>query len=372
MKFHPTSLALALAAVISGLSALPVQAALVTTASVAFNNSASVTDVSGNGATTVLGTSLGTTSIAQFDKNLGVLTGATLNLANSTHTQTTQVTSTDGANTGNNGQVTSNGTGSSSVGLSAAGVSNTFSPLSQADLCRDNRQGACTGTSQSSAASTDWVGNVSSGSLGSYVGSGAVLVTRTAPSLSASQTDDVFTGIESTTSTVTWLGDLSATYTYLLHAAPSFGNGSFTLDLDLGTVLQGAAAPSLAFGIFNAAGDRVGLDLDDVQGSGDLAQLYADLAGFSALGAGDSQGFFATLNTSTVGNFLTSYKLTLSDADVGVAASRSAYEMTLNLKGSVGARPQPAVNDVPEPGMLALVSAGLLGLGLMRRRHRRG
>jgi len=299
--------------------------------------------------------------------------GVKLNLSNSTQTQTTQVTSTAQHSTGPNDKVTSNGTGSSTVAISAAGVSNSYPIATQSDSCTDKLKFACTGTASANTKATNWVGNVLSGSLGSYVGGDNVTVARKAQSLIASQINSVFNGTESTQSTVNWTGDLSATYDYLLHAAPSFDGGALSLVMDFGTVLLGDAAPPLGFSIFSAVGDRVGLDLDGIVVTGDTGQLYSDLVAFSGLGAGSDQLFSASFDTGTVGDFSTTYTLSLSDADVGAENSRFNYTMTLNLKGSVIEPPsvrQP--NDVPEPGIFALVSIGLFGLAITQRRSRPG
>jgi hypothetical protein len=252
-------------------------------------------------------------------------------------------------------------------------LSNTFSSLTQADTCAEKIKSDCTGTASSSSSDTNWVGSVSSAGLNGFVGTGSISVTREAATLTARQVNDAFTGVESTTSTVTWAGSLSATYEYLLHADPTFGVGGSSLTLDFGSVVQGASVKPQGFSIVNAAGDRVDLDLDGFSSTGDVSQLFADLAGFSGtLAAGSSAGFFASFDTTSLGSFMSSYTLNLSDADVGAASSRASYTMTLNLKGNVVAARQAVSNDVPEPGMLALASIGLLGLALTRRRYRLG
>ena len=89
-----------------------------------------------------------------------------------------------------------------------------------------------------------------------------------APTLTANQESDVFTGEESTTYTMTWSGNVSASYDYLLHAAPSFNDSSsvLTLNLDFGTFHVGDVA-TLGFDLFNLADvNRAGLDLDSITG----------------------------------------------------------------------------------------------------------
>src|SRR5574337_18579 len=108
-----------------------------------------MSDAEGGSATGRSNVVLGTRSLSQFNPNLGVLTGATLNL-DSTRTQAAQVQSTAGGGTGANVDVTSNGTGSSSAQLSAAGVSAGFSPLSASDSCTGKWKGDCTGTATAS------------------------------------------------------------------------------------------------------------------------------------------------------------------------------------------------------------------------------
>lgn len=349
------------------------QALSVTTSEVAFSGSASVSDSEGGGATTSTNTSLGSTAVTQFDASVGVLTGATLNL-DSTRQQTATVTSTNGPNTGANTTVTTSGTGSSTVGLSAPGVSTTFSSISASDTCTANRRGACSDGATTSSVSLTQLVAVSASALDSYVGGSTVSIAQTAPSLSATQQTALFTGTETTSYLLSWAGTLGVTYDYLLHAAPSFDAATavLTLDLDFGTVDAGDAA-LLEFSLANLAGDRVGLDLDAISGSGDTDKFSTDLALFMALLAGDKLSYTAWLDTSVAGSFAASYLISLSDADVGAESSRFAYTLVLNLFGSV--REQGAgdlsVNSVPEPASLALLGASLLAVATLRRRRSR-
>lgn len=366
-KPRHTTLAMALAAIFGGLAALPAQAFLIYDTyemRAFFSGSASVTDRQGGDATTRTNVELGSSTISQFDPSMGVLMGTTLRLRSS-HIQTVTVTAQAGQ--GNNNVRTTSGTGTSRVQVAAPGIGTTFATLTTTASCTGTRAAGCTGINTGGQDIN--VGLIAAtGSLDSYVGSSTVLVTRTAPTLSARQNDNNFPGLESTTNRLTWIGSVWAVYNYLLHADASFdGGGMLTLDLDFGNVYQNPGVTTLPFSIFNAAGERVGLDLDGIVGSGDTSKLYTDLAPFTGLAAGSSLVFSAYLDTTALGNYSATYKLTLSDADVGARTSRYKYAdyLILNLKGSVIERPQL----VPEPGVLGLLGLGLLGLALTQRRR---
>lgn len=369
----PHPLALGISAVTLALPS-SAQALVVTTADVSFSNAASVSDSEGGGSSHNNGASLGSSPISQFDPSVGVLTGATLNLT-SNRAQSVWVTATAGGGNGNNNAETSSGTGSSTAKITAPGLAATFGSISASDSCAGNRQQACTGSATTSAvAATNLLSAAANiADLDSYVGGGTVAVMRAAPSLTATQSDNKFSGTESTLYSVAWAGTLSATYSYLLHAAPAFGDG-LTLTLDFGPLLVGDTA-NLNFDLWNLDGDRVGLDLDSIVGSGDTSAFSTDLATFSGLLAGEFLDFSAALDTTTVGKFSAHYLLSLSDADVGAAASRAAYSMDLYLTGEVlapelaGVTGGPAVATIPEPTSMALVGVGMFGLGWLRRRR---
>lgn len=375
MVFRPrfSSLGVALVLGAGWLWPLAAEAASVTTfPAVGFNDSASVTDSEGGGATIGTNVSLGSSAVAQFNPTRGVLTGATLKLT-STRTQWMTVGSTDGPNNGNENSVTSTGEGNSSARVAAPGVDKVFGAIDYSVDCAAARRGACGPvTSTSSDNPTNKSMSVAESALSSYVGAGSVTVARSAPEMSVA-VGNKFTGTESATYGVTWAGSLSATYAYLLHALPSFSAGSqvLTLSHDFGTLALNEDATPWLFDIFNIVGaDGVGLDLDSISGSGALGQfLLSGLSPFAGLKAGGSYGYSVGFDTSEAGIFSATYLLALSDANVGAATSRFDYLLTLNLSGTVASPQREVRNNVPEPGSLALFLGGLAGVLATRRRR---
>ncbi|MBW8900842.1 MAG: PEP-CTERM sorting domain-containing protein [Massilia sp.] len=391
-----TSLNVAVIAALSALAAVPTlaHATLVkTTATTSFDVSNAVTDTLGGKSTASNGKSSGTANtnmdtlhtatVAKFDSSLGVLTGATVNLT-STYRQTTNVTvAAGGTGANSDGTFTAKGTGSSSVKLGIpVGVTGAGAALNDVkDTCtlvNGKVKAACDNGSNFTQINDNTT--VSSTALNSYVGSGSFLADLIAASNTAETTQNDFGGIASTTSTINWKGDLSASYSYLLHAAQSFdANSSVTaLTLDFGDVYLNDVAGGKNFSIANLFdANRVGLKLTDIVETGDANNVFStSLSLFDNLAKGNTNNYTASFLATTLGNNSATYQLTLADAAPDVVFASSSlgqdYNLTLNLKANVLQRPAAAAgSDVPEPASLMLLGLGALGLYVQRKRRQR-
>jgi hypothetical protein len=154
--------------------------------------------------------------------------------------------------------------------------------------------------------------------------------------------------------------------TVMAHADGSFSSTleKKVLNINFGYVIQSPDSNiSESFHIANletVLGFTAGLDLlGAVETSDPNGKFYLDpTIQFANLPAGHVSSFFDVfLDISEEGSFSGSYTLNLSDEDV---PGKEPQELTLNVRGWV----------VPEPGTLALVTLGAIGMIAKRRRAR--
>jgi hypothetical protein len=341
----------AVVAINLGVFAADLQAVPLTTSQTAnFSNNTNVIDTkSSPGGTTRIDASLGSSTFNRFDGSLGVLTGAITSL------DSTLTSSGNGSGSGGGPATTATGNGSGSARLNVPGASALFAAPVASGQC--SGMGSCSYAATGGSVAAGDSLSAPEGSLSGYFGPGTFNSTRTAPTLSAQSAGTK--GNTSFTYQLGWSGSITTVFEYLLHANPSFDavNDLDTFTIDFGTILQGSSPAALPFILHNLGNDSTtALDLDLILNAGDVGAFSNDLAPFSDLAAGSSEGFSALLNTSLAGSFTATYTLQLSDADTGVG--QNDYQLTLNLLGNVVPQQAP----VPAPGALVLFGAGLLAL----------
>jgi hypothetical protein len=174
-----------------------------------------------------------------------------------------------------------------------------------------------------------------------------------------------------TTSEVAGTGSIdpndSATFTatVLDHSEGSFDGTADQdgLTIDFGQVGLGLPVADEPFDLFNlevTPSFTAGLDLDSIIGSGDTSTLTSDLATFSNLAAGGSNGYLASFDSSALGVFSATYQLNVSDQNLPGATSGTSLLLTLQgevLSGGI----------IPEPATIGLLLLGAAGAALRRR-----
>ncbi|MBK7352385.1 MAG: PEP-CTERM sorting domain-containing protein [Nitrosomonas sp.] len=305
-----------------------------------------------------------TATISQFDASQGVLAGVTVTL---TPGNDLTYLRADGAIAAR-GVASVSTSWSSSGGLNVSGNLNSASKIGNNDSA-DNSWNALSQTINNGTNLNSWVGT---GNLNSTINT-TITANRTdggsnialAAGISSLGTNS--NGSATTPSITNLSAAYSVTYNYMEHAVASFdGSTALTsLDIDFGTIVLGNSA-NLAFDIFNLVGaNGVALDLTNIAASGDTAAFATDLGLFADLAHGAHNSYNASFDPTSAATFDATYLLTLSDDDAtGASASRHTYSLELHLTGT-------AINPtaIPEPSMIGLLGAGLLGVfGFSRRR----
>ena len=125
------------------------------------------------------------------------------------------------------------------------------------------------------------------------------------------------------------------------HSEASFDglvDSNFLL-IDFGSIPLGSASPSIDFDIFNlenTTGYTAGLEVDSILASGDTSEITTNLSTFTdatALAAGSSNSYTASLDTSSLGTFSATYLLSVSDEDI--AGATAGFGLTLAVLGEV-------------------------------------
>ena len=307
----------------------------------------------------------------QFDTGLGVLQSAKVTIsALESLTGTVEASHNGAANifATVRGDVTFSGTGFTQTG----GLGGVF--VDRGDLSFDVN---CSGTG--SCSRTQSINNhlfegrthtfTDLATLAQYAGTGTVNVTgQIVPVATASTTtgsDGSVTADMSLTAQ-----QVRVTYSYLKHAAPTWGDGSADLVVDFGSVNAGGAIAFRPEMILNpgTADTTIGLDLDRILGLGAAGPfVLRGLHTFSDLGPGNDISLAAELDPTLAGDFDQIYTLDFSDADQGVG--QADHVLTLRLKAHVFSGGGGG-GGVPEPASWALLIAGFGGVGAAMRRRR--
>jgi hypothetical protein len=134
-----------------------------------------------------------------------------------------------------------------------------------------------------------------------------------------------------------------------------------TIDIVLLGNLNATVAKSYdIFNLLQTAGYTGRLDLISFSGEGDTATLDSGLSTFTALDAGSSKTFTASMDTRALGTYSAVYTLDLTDAvSDGISGDVEHQTLHIQIDGQV----------VPEPSTAILLAVALLGLGAYLRRR---
>jgi hypothetical protein len=148
-------------------------------------------------------------------------------------------------------------------------------------------------------------------------------------------------------------------------ARASFDSASdvTTLELDFGSLQQGAAAGVRTLSLYNRPGAAgaawtAALDLDGIVATQPAAMFSTTVSTFTSLSAGAERSFDLRLATDTVGDYGARYRFDVSDENLPGATSRSLF---VTVRGSIVA--------VPEPSTVVLAAAALARAGIRLRRR---
>lgn len=188
-------------------------------------------------------------------------------------------------------------------------------------------------------------------SLGSYAGLATVTIERDGPTAAATESGTAAAISGNTTFVMAWPGGGSA------YAAPfADRSGDPVFAIDFGTLLAGSAPVSLGRHAFDLSIAPVDVDLQALDLTG---PSLGDVAGLLAL-AESAIDRASWRDEVTRGIFSATYTLFLFHGAAGISSTTELAQIEANI----------SINAVPEPGLLALIGVGLLGLALTR--HHRG